>query len=168
MDRSLVPRRRVLNKAGALAALGAAAALTGPHMVQASDESPETIVGTWLETINPTGNAAPSFQALTLYAADGGWTSTASTDLTPATLASSAYGAWIHKGERAFRWFAHAFAYTPQGSPNGFYTIQEDLQLDRNAQAYSGSGSFEIVNNGKVLVAARFTSIAARVSVPIY
>jgi hypothetical protein len=166
MDGNLVPRRLVLNKARSLAALGAAAALTGPPVVHARDDASETIVGTWLETINPTGIAAPSFQALTYYAADGGWISTASTDLTPATLASSAYGAWVRTGDHSFRWLAHAFAYTPAGSVNGFYTIQEDLQLEPAGRAYSGSGSFEIVNNGKVLVSATFPSNATRVSVP--
>ena len=72
-----------------------------------------------------------------------------------------------HGQERSFRWFAHAFAYTPQGNPNGLYNIRESLSLDRTGQAYKGAGSFEIVNNGKVLFSADFRSTATRVAVEI-
>ena len=121
-------------------------------------------IGGWLETVSSVDSSFPSFQTLTVYAAGGGWVSSAATNLTPASLASPAYGAWVQTGDRSFRLVAHAFAYTPEGALNGFYNIQEDLELDETGRAYSSSGTFEIVDNGRVLFAAGFTSTATRIT----
>ena len=165
MDQNDMARRLVLKNAGTLGAIGALAALAAPGMAHAEQERSESVVGTWLETVSSTNNSFPSFQALSSYAVGGGWISSASINLSPATLASDAYGAWARTGERSFRWAAHAFAYTPEGNPNGLYTIRESLSLDRTGQTYTGTGSYEIVNNGQLLFSGKFRSTATRVTV---
>jgi hypothetical protein len=172
-------RRRMLRGAGALGMLGAVTALAGQERVHADADAsslgpvsqlPEaqgpavSVLGTWLETITSPDNVFPAFQTLTTYAAGGGLISTASIDLNPATLGSGAFGAWVGTGDRTFRWFAHAFAYTPQGAPNGLFNIRESVALDQAGDTYSGTGGYQIVNNGTVLFAATVKLTATRVT----
>jgi hypothetical protein len=174
----LFDRRRVLQSTGAL---GALAVLAGPglaHADAAADSSPLaqvaqlpaaedptlSVLGTWLETITSPDNVFPAFQTLTTYAAGSGLISTASIDLNPATLGSGAFGAWVRTGGRSYRWFAHAFAYTPQGAPNGLFNIRESVALNQAGDAYSGTGGYEIVNNGTVLFSASVKTAATRVT----
>ena len=51
MDQNDMARRLVLKKAGALGAIGALAALAAPDVTHAEQERSETVVGTWLETV---------------------------------------------------------------------------------------------------------------------
>lgn len=173
-------RRRVLQGVSALGGTGALAALAGSDFAYASadadgasfgqvsqlpapEDAAQSVLGTWLETITSPDNTFPTFQTLTTYAAGGGLISTASINLNPATLASGAFGVWVRTGDRAFRWFARAFAYTPQGNPNGLFSIRESVTMNQAGDTLSGSGGYEIVNNGTVLFSAAFKVTGTRV-----
>lgn len=139
--------------------------MTTPPSPEIGHEEPTTsALGTWLETITPTDPSIPPFQTLTTYAAGGGLISTASINLNPATLASGAFGAWVRRDARSFHWSGHAFAFTPQGNPNGIFNILETVTLSETGDSLTSSGRYEIVNNGSVVFSSAFTGSGMRVT----
>lgn len=121
------------------------------------------LAGSWLETLTATDNSFPPFQTLFTYDGDGGLVGTASIDIIPASLSSPTHGAWLHTGDRGFRWTGRAFSYDAQANPNGMYFIDESFKLDKAGDAYSGSGSFKVVNNGQVTISGTYTVVATRI-----
>jgi hypothetical protein len=122
------------------------------------------LTGSWMETVTLDGAAAGNtFQTLFTYDSAGGLTGAGSVDLTPDSLTGPSHGAWIRTGERAYQWTAHAFSFDKQGQPAGLYTIQERIVLDEDGARYTAAGSYEVVVQGNVSSAGRFTVEARRI-----
>jgi hypothetical protein len=137
-------------------------ALVQPEIGSAIDEALKAILGTWNETVKST-ITGQSFQTFYTYSPGGGVTDTGQTDLTPASLAGPIHGTWVKTGERSLRWLVHAFSYDPQGNPNGIWNIRENITLNKNADAYSGTAHAEIIFGGAVVFGDTVNVVAAKV-----
>jgi len=122
-----IGRRHLLKGAGVL--LGAEAALWG------------TVVSS---------PGLPSFQALETFGGGGVWTGSGQTDLTPAALASTAWGVWTSLGNHKFKVIARFWIYTPTAVPVGYAAINFTYTLSADGKHYAGVGttsSFDTNNN---------------------
>jgi hypothetical protein len=135
-----------------------------PTMRQPDLRSGYGLVGTWLASVTATDNSFPPFQFLVTYDGDGGLVGTASNDLSTASLSSPTQGEWVRTGDRSFRWTGRAFSYDAKTNPNGVFFIDENITLDKAGDAYSGTGSFKVVDNGQVTFSGTYTNVATRVT----
>lgn len=156
-------RRQFLRAAGVAGVTGATAVLAGSSTVLA-DAGAAGLTGAWLETITSTDNSFPSFQVLFTFAAGGGLTGTASIDSMAGLKSSPTHGAWKTLDGRKYKWTGHAFSFDDAGIPNGYYNIKETLQLAPAGNAYTGSGTFEVVDGAGAIPLTPYNTSAVRIS----
>ncbi len=109
-------------------------------------DSPETLVGTWLVTIDR-GPAGP-LKALLTYSRGGGFVETA--NAVPNTMRSPGHGAWRRTGNRRFAATELFFRYDPQGG-----TFLGYLKLRMQIVLSGGGDSFTAVTIAQALDADR-------------
>jgi hypothetical protein len=128
MSETRISRRRALQGAAIAGAAGLAA--LAPRVVQASsgEEPGTTIVGSWRGTVSTTG--APSFGALTSFAAGGTLVSSASVDLQPNNLATPGYGAWRRTDDGRYAVTFQFFTFDPHSNPAGSGEVKARLTVD--------------------------------------
>lgn len=109
-------------------------------------DSPETLAGTWLVTIDR-GPAGP-LKALLTYSRGGGFVETA--NAVPNTMRSPGHGAWRRTGNRRFAATELFFRYDPQGG-----TFLGYLKLRMQIVLSGGGDSFTAVTIAQALDADR-------------
>lgn len=109
-------------------------------------DSPETLAGTWLVTIDR-GPAGP-LKSLLTYSRGGGFVETA--NAVPNTMRSPGHGAWRRTGNRRFAATELFFRYDPQGG-----TFLGYLKLRMQIVLSGGGDSFTAVTIAQALDADR-------------
>jgi hypothetical protein len=152
-----VNRRNMLKRAGiVLGASGALAALATPAGAtkdkdEDTDKDTDEVAGLWSTVVSAPDNSFPPFKAFEVYGA-GTWTGSGQTDLTPAALASTAWGTWKRVGHRKFRVIGRYWTYDPNENPTGFGAVDFTLTLSKDGKTYHGEGPTQFFdNNGKSL-----------------
>lgn len=148
------------------AALVVGVALAGTALAGTSSSTPAaplSIAGSWLETITSPDGSFPSFQVLITFDSGGVVVATASIDSTSGLKSSPTHGAWSHLSGSQFAVTGHAFSFADDGTPNGYYNIHEvDTVTDKNA--YSGTGTFEVVNGPGAIPSTPYHLSAVRIN----
>jgi len=140
-----IGRRHLLKGAGVLLGAEAAAA---PSASADDEDSQPSIEGLWGTVVSSPG--LPSFQALETFGGGGVWTGSGQTNLTPAALASTAWGVWTSLGNHKFKVIARFWIYTPTAVPVGYAAINFTYTLSADGKHYAGVGttsSFDTNNN---------------------
>jgi hypothetical protein len=150
-----VNRRQMLKGAGMfLGTGGALATLAMPAEAEKhnAEEDADEIVGLWRTVVSAPDNSFPAFPAFEVWSAGGTFTGSGQPDLTPAALASTAWGAWNRVGKRRFHLVARFWTYNPDASPSGFASVDFLFTLSKDGNAYHGEGPTQFFdNNGSPL-----------------
>ncbi len=154
-----VNRRHILKGAGMfLGASGALAALAIPASAGAGSNNEEQdtdeIVGLWRRrtVVSAPDNSFPPFGAFELWGGGGTFSGSGQPDLTPAALASTAWGAWKRVGERKVRVVGRFWTYNPDATPSRFASIDFTVTLSKDGKTYHGEGPIQFFdNNGNPL-----------------
>jgi hypothetical protein len=112
MDQPMITHRKAFAVAGAAAgALGAGAALTGVHSVEAaSGAGGDAVVGSWDVRVTSAVSGAPPFTSLVAFSPGGSLVTT--DNQAPGNVS---LGAWEREGGDAFRAVFDTFAFDPTG-----------------------------------------------------
>jgi hypothetical protein len=135
----LLNRRDVLAGAAALAAAGGLGALVLPGAALAANAGQDELTGLWHDVISAADNSFPPFQTFELYSG-GIWIGSGNTDLTPASLDSSAWGIWERLAPHSFRATGRFWTYKPNGTPSGFGVVSYTLTVSDDGSAFRGQG----------------------------
>jgi hypothetical protein len=68
-------------------------------------------------------------------------------DLTPAALASTAWGTWKRVGERKLHLVARFWTYNADATPSGFAAQDSIFTLSKDGKAYHGEGPTQFFDN---------------------
>lgn len=137
----------------------------GSTSVAAHDESPRhrSVKGVWDVRVNITncvdgehpGSKVPgtvvlgSFNAMNVFAADGAFLDTNSTD---PRLRSQHFGYWRHLNGRKYEIAFKLFLFDPAGQSTGWRIVRHDVVLARNGLSFTSGGTAETFNNDGVLL----------------
>jgi hypothetical protein len=143
-----VNRRHMLKGAGMfLGASGALAAFAVPAGATSEDEDADEIVGLWRTVVSSPDNSFPPFGAFELWGGRGTFSGSGQTDLTPAALASTAWGTWKRVGERKLHLVARFWTYNADATPSGFAALDSVFTLSKDGKTYHGEGSTQFFDN---------------------
>lgn len=143
-----VNRRHMLKGAGMfLGASGALAALAVPAGATSEDEDADEILGLWHTVVSAPDNSFPAFGAFELWGGGGTFSGSGQPDLTPAALASTAWGTWKRLGERKFHLVARFWTYNPDATPSGFAALDFIFVLSQDGKTYHGEGPTQFFDN---------------------
>lgn len=148
-----VNRRQMLKRAGmVLGASGALAALAVPAEAEKNngEKDADEIVGLWRTVVSAPDNSFPAFPAFEVWSAGGTFTGSGQPDLTPAALASTAWGAWKRVRERRFHLVARFWTYNPDASPSGFASVDFLYTLSNDGNTYHGEGPTQFFDNNGI------------------
>lgn len=127
-------------------------------------ESPE---GSWMATFTITaGPPLPPFKVLIAFDKGGALVESEQGDEAPGsppTLASPGYGAWVSTGSDEFAFNFVKLLYNTSGGFIGLIKNHGTSELAGNT--LSGSGTFVIIENGKVAFSGSYTLRATRIQV---
>lgn len=147
----------------ALALLAGQTALAGGH------HSQSRIKGVWTARVDitnclPGGVPGPvvfaSFDAINVYAADGTFLDTNSTN--PA-LQSAHFGYWRHVRGNKYEFAQKFFMFDAAGANTGYRIVRHQVQLDKTGMSFTSGGYAETFNpDGVLLATGCSTSTAVR------
>ena len=115
------------------------------------------IVGTWsvqvaLANCETGQEIGPTFPALNTFLAEGSMLSDPAAS--PATLRTG-HGVWAHAGRRQFANTVVLFRFNPDGSYAGTQTVQRDITVSRDADAFTARDTVAIADPGGSLLDTR-------------
>ena len=142
----------MLKRAGmVLGASGALATLALPARASSDDQGQIEIFGLWRGVISAQDNSFPPFDTFELYGG-GLWISSGQNDLTPATLASTLWGAFKRIDTRKFRGIGRFWLYDPSANSIGYATLDQITTVSEDGKTYHGEGPLQFFdNNGNPL-----------------
>lgn len=125
---------------------------------------PDRIQGVWNVRVNitvcATGATVASFDAMSLFGADGSFLDTNAHN--PATR-SEAFGSWSHVRGRTYRFAFRNFRFDPSGTPLGSQVIRHEVVLAKNGRHYESAGTAEFYDvAGNLTGTGCSTSTASR------
>jgi hypothetical protein len=128
---------------------------------------PKAIIGSWIETITPSGpGAPPPFKSLGTYNEDG--TSVFSDQggvvTNPPQVLSAAVGTWTYLRDRTFAWTHLEFVSDLNGNLLGTARIWGESIVDTSGNKYTSQIRIEVVNpNGQLIFSGQGTAEAQRI-----
>jgi hypothetical protein len=132
-------RHDLLAGAAALAAAGGIGSLALPGAALATNAGPDELAGLWHDVLSAADNSFPPFQTFEIYSG-GLWIGSGNTDLSPASLDSSAWGICERVSSRTFRATGRFWTYKPNGTPSGFGVVSYTLTVSKDGNAFHGEG----------------------------
>ncbi len=130
----------------------------------------ESLVGSWIATVTPTGpGAPPPFKVLLNFTEDGGFTGSAQGDICQEGVATPGYGAWSPAGGRRFDMTFLQIIYQPKdpvGIPLGTFKVRQTINLSESGNEWSGPFKGDIFDpTGNLVFASQGTATAKRIVV---
>jgi hypothetical protein len=129
----------------------------------------DAIIGSWVETVTPTGpGAPPPFKSLGVYHADGTWTfsdqGSVRMSATPPFVLSPSYGVWSHLRDHTFALTGYEMICDLDGNLWGTIKFRGELTVDSTGNRYTSRSRVEVFDpGGNLLFSLQATAEGQRI-----